>query len=389
MLFKSKPATGYSDDFFSDTRMSFGDHIEELRVHLIRAIAGLVVVLLGGFALDGLGQAIGNDNVGLGRPMTKVIVDPVESMLKDFYDRRHFKAQARIQAAEDERPDAAEVRRIQAKVDADGGSLLSLSSQERRMLLGAPTEMPVIMPLEPLAKALGLNKPPGQKEVELNVLVYPARLNNLSKRGDSLTGDTAYVKTLSVQEAFVVYFKVSLLCSFVVASPWVFYQVWSFVASGLYPHERGYVYKFLGPSLGLFLAGVLMCQFLVLPAAVKALLAFNSWIDLDPDIRLNEWLGFALLLPLVFGVSFQTPLVMFFFNRIGTFTAADYWAKWRIAIMVIAVFSALITPTPDAVTMMYLFVPMFGLYVLGVLVCYYFPPVHEQAWKDEEQQVAV
>ena len=75
------------------------------------------------------------------------------------------------------------------------------------------------------------------------------------------------------------------------ASPWIFYQIWAFVAAGLYPHERAYVYRFLGPSIGLFLAGVLLCQFVVLPGAVKALLAFNKWIELDPDIRLNEWLG--------------------------------------------------------------------------------------------------
>ena len=93
---------------------------------------------------------------------------------------------------------------------------------------------------------------------------------------------------------------------------------------------------------------------------------------------------------LVFGVSFQTPLVMFFLNRIGMFTAEMYWRKWRYAVFVIAVFSAVITPTPDAVTMLYLFVPMFGLYVFGVLVCYYFPP-HWQTHPVviDETQIAV
>ena len=72
---------------------------------------------------------------------------------------------------------------------------------------------------------------------------------------------------------------------------------------------------------------MLLCQFVVLPGAVKALLAFNEWLGFDPDIRLNEWLGLALILPLVFGISFQTPLVMIFLNRIGMFTAQDYLSE--------------------------------------------------------------
>ena len=137
----------------------------------------------------------------------------------------------------------------------------------------------------------------------------------------------------------------------VIASPWIFYQIWSFISAGLYPHERAYVYRFLTPSIGLFLTGVLMCQFLVLPGAVRALLGFNMWIDMDPEIRLNEWLSFAILLPLVFGVAFQTPLVMFILNRLGMFGWEDYWSRWRYAVIILAILSALLTPTPDAVTM--------------------------------------
>ena len=186
----------------------------------------------------------------------------------------------------------------------------------------------------------------------------------------------------------MVYFKVSLLCGVVIASPWIAYQIWALVAAGMYPHERRLVYRYLPFSIGLFLAGVFLCQFVVLPGAVKALLGFNTWIDLDPDLRLNEWLSFALILPLVFGLSFQTPLVMLFFNRIGVFGWEDYWSKWRDAVFIRAVFAALLTPTPDIVTMSYLFVPMFALYCLGVLICKYFPPAEEPE-DAAEQEVAV
>ncbi|MGL4422839.1 MAG: twin-arginine translocase subunit TatC, partial [Gemmataceae bacterium] len=276
----------------------------------------------------------------------------------------------------------------QKRVEKDG--LTGLTPEERRSLLGTPEEMPVIIPVEPLVAIFGPPKDPTKKEIELKLRVYPAYLNYLSTKGEVLLENRKYVTALSAQEGMMVYFKVSLLCGFVLASPWIFFQLWSFIAAGLYPHEKAYVYQYLWPSVGLFLLGIVLCQFLVLPSAVRALLAFNLYIDIDPEIRLNEWLSFAIMLPLVFGISFQTPLVMFVLNRLGTFGWEDYWARWRMAFMLIAVFSAIMTPTPDAVTMLYLFVPMFGLYCVGVFICKYFPPSHELAdAATEDAEIAV
>ncbi len=365
------------DDVFADTRMSFGDHIEELRAHLLRAILGFVVILFGGFALDGIGQAAGNNAIGVGRPMMTVIVDPVETMVRDFYAKRNETSGAKIEAAREVRPTPEEAAALLERQKQGEGGTDQFNEREKAMLRAIPQPITVLVPVEPLAAAFGPPKDPAQKHVEVTMLVYPAQLHYLSNRGETLLENKKYLTTLSVQEAMVVYFKVSALCSVVLASPWILFQLWSFVAAGLYPSERAYVYRLFGPSVTLFIAGVLLCQFVVLPGAVKALIAFNSWLELDPDLRLNEWLGFALILPLVFGISFQTPLVMFFLNRIGIFGWEDYWAKWRFAVMILALFSAVITPTPDVITMMYLFVPMFGLYMLGVLVCKVFPPAHE------------
>lgn len=379
----------YPDDIFADTRMSFGDHIDVLRTHLLRAIYGLLIVLIGGFVLDFVGDQLGYDYIGVGRPMLKVIADPVEKQVRDFYAQRNEQNLDKLpQLTGTPRLSEEELAELNKKVRKDG--LTALTDEERQKLLSTPIEMPMVISVEPFKTVFGVEpKDPGVTELEVKARVYPAYLNYLSTKGEGLLGSRKYLTALSAQEGMVVYFKVSLLCGFVLASPWIFYQVWAFVAAGLYPHERAYVYRFLSPSIGLFLAGVLLCQFVVLPGAVRALLGFNMWIDIDPDIRLNEWLSFAILLPLVFGVSFQTPLVMFFLNRIGIFGWEDYWSKWRYAVIVLAFFSALITPTPDAVTMLYLFVPMFGLYVIGVLVCKFFPPEHEEAYREAEEQVAV
>src|SRR5262249_9152272 len=84
------------------------------------------------------------------------------------------------------------------------------------------------------------------------------------------------MKTMNVTEAFVVYFKVCIYSGIVLASPWIFWQIWSFVAAGLYPHEKRLVHFYLPISLGLFLAGIVACQLIVLPKAIAALLWFNE-----------------------------------------------------------------------------------------------------------------
>jgi sec-independent protein translocase protein TatC len=381
-MFFSADKYSYPDDIFAESRMSFGDHIGELQIRLKRALYGLVLVLLGGFLLDSLGQEMGWDNVGLGRPMLRFIKEPFEAQVRDFYRKRNDRFADKVANVPVHRTDPAEAARILDKLKDKDNSLLALTSEERQKLLSIPFDLQVIVPVEPLKKYFGDPKDPDLKEIETKVQVYPAQVTYLNALGETSLGNRQYMTTLSVQEGFVVYFKVTLICSIILASPWIFYQLWAFIAAGLYPHEKRYVHVYLPASLGLFLLGIFVCQFLVLPGAIKALLGFNNWVDFDPDLRVNEFLSFAIMLPLVFGISFQTPLVMLFLNRIGIFDAKAYWSKWRHAVMVLAVFSAVITPTPDAVTMMYLFVPMFGLYVFGVAIVYFFPA----RWQEDEEE---
>jgi sec-independent protein translocase protein TatC len=385
--------SAYPDDIFDQSRMSFGDHIEELRSRLLKAIYGLLFFLIIGFVLDSVGEQLDMPKLGIGRPMMGVITEPVESQARNFYARRNDKARNKLENLKPSDPD--EVIRIRAKLIKYDGDYSHLSEDEKTTLINAPREMPINFSIKELKeKGFAINAPdPEQAEVTLTARVYPAVFSSFSNDGETLLGTKKYLTTLSTTEAFMVYFKVSLLCGFVLASPWIFYQLWAFVAAGLYPHEKKYVHLYLPFSIGLFLLGVTLCQFVVLPGAVKALLGFNAYIDLDPDLRMNEWLSFALMLPIVFGISFQTPLVMFFLNRLGMFSAADYMKRWRGATFILAIFAAVITPTPDVVTMMYLFIPMFGLYVIGIAVCHFVPPSWAKMNKEDEgmsdDQVAV
>jgi sec-independent protein translocase protein TatC len=378
----------YPDDIFDTSRMSFGDHIEALRSRLLKALYGLAFCLLIGFVLDWVGkEVLHTDNFGIGIPMMKVITEPVESQVRNFYIERNEKSKAKVKDVS--RTTEDEIKPIREKLAKANGDRTVLDEDEKKKLLGYPVDTLIHIPTKAFVDAGMTLNDPKQTEITVTVKVYPGQISTLSEDGVAAVGSRKYLTTLSAQEAFMVYFQVSLLCGAVLASPWIFYQVWAFVSAGLYPHEKRYIHLFLPISVLLFVGGVLLCQFVVLPGAVKALLGFNGWVDLDPDLRLKEWLGFALILPIVFGVSFQAPLVMFFLCRIRLCTHKTFLSYWRAAVFILAVFAAVITPTPDVVTLLYLYVPMLGLYFVGIGVCYLFPP---PAWTDEDQaeaQVAV
>ncbi len=187
------------------------------------------------------------------------------------------------------------------------------------------------------------------------------------------------MQSLNAQEMFMIYLKASLLIGVVLSSPWVFYQIWQFVAAGLYPHERRYVHIFLPVSLLLFLSGAAVAFFLAFEKVLDFLLHFNRIMGVDPDLRINEWISFVLLLPLGFGISFQLPLVMLFLERIGLFTVKTYLASWRMAVLVIFVLAMVLTPTGDPYTMCLMAVPLTALYFGGVALCKFFPQAKSRA----------
>src|SRR5205823_1615641 len=122
--------------------------------------------------------------------------------------------------------------------------------------------------------------------------IKPLKLALATHEADRMVGRPPLLATMNIMEAFMVYFKVSMVCGLILSSPWVFWQLWSFIAAGLYPHEKRYINVYLPVSLGLFLVGIGLCEWQVIPKAISVMLEFNEWIGLEPDLRLNEWLSF-------------------------------------------------------------------------------------------------
>jgi sec-independent protein translocase protein TatC len=178
-------------------------------------------------------------------------------------------------------------------------------------------------------------------------------------------------RALSSQEAFMIWLKAALIAGLVLAGPWVFYQVWMFVAAGLYPHERRFVHVYLPFSIGLFILGVFMSGFVFKPI-LNFFLGFNRSMGIDPEPRISEWLSFVLFLPLGFGLAFQLPIVMLFLERIGVFTVGVYLKHWRLAVLVIWIIAAVATPS-DPISIFYLAVPLMALFFGGIIICKLWP----------------
>jgi sec-independent protein translocase protein TatC len=343
-LNKNRRHPDYDEDFFKDTRMSFGDHLDELRTRMWRAVKGLGLCLVIGFILDSVGDRLGYKWLGVGKPMLKIITDPVEAQVKEFYKERNEATKVKL-------------------ADARGS--------EGESKITRKTQFPATIRSEQFP---ALFKDPSVAEIPCTIEVTTTDIYTASQEGEYDSDAKKYLTGLGVMEAFMVYIKVSLLCGVVLACPWIFWQMWSFIGAGLYPHEKKLIHIYLPFSIFLFMGGCVLCQFIVMPKAVEAMLTFYQWINIDPDLRLNEWLGFAIMMPLVFGVAFQTPLVMLFFNRIGIFTWEVYLAKWRYAMFILAILAAVLTPSTDVISMLWLFVPTYGLYMIGILICYILPP---------------
>jgi sec-independent protein translocase protein TatC len=320
-----------SDDFFADTRMSFGDHIEDLRRHLIRAIAGFAVAVCISFFY--------------GHLALEFITAPIERELEVYYKKRLDKAtQDYIDRLDVEQKGTVEVWRpvrrdyMEALLGHPVGKGARLSADGQYVLF------PLVVDSKQEAKD------------------FAGKLNDIGPRPT--------LKSFTVMETVVVWLKVCLICGLVLGSPWIFYQIWSFIAAGLYPQEKRLVNHYLPFSILLFLAGVLLCQFVVMPKTIAGLLMFNEWLGIDPELRLNDWLTFALLLPILFGVCFQTPLAMLTLERIGLATVDSYRKKRLIFLFVMMVVFAVLSPTPDPFfTPAVFFLSMWGLYELGIWLC--------------------
>jgi sec-independent protein translocase protein TatC len=175
----------------------------------------------------------------------------------------------------------------------------------------------------------------------------------------------------SPTEALMLYMKMAFFVGIFVVAPYILYQVWAFVAPGLYPHEKVYALPFILFGSLFFIGGAAFGHFVLFPIAFGFLGAFGGKnVEFLP--RISEYWSFYSWFLLGLGLVFQLPVVIFVLARIGLVSASFLLRHFKWAVLVCFVVAAIITPTPDVVTQTLLAGPMLGLYLLGVLVAWAF-----------------
>ena len=170
----------------------------------------------------------------------------------------------------------------------------------------------------------------------------------------------------ALPEAFFVHLQVGLVAAIFVASPYIFYQVWSFIAPGLYEEEKKYIIPIAGFSAFFFITGAAFCYFIVFPFAFSFFVGYaNDSIAAMPSLK--EYLGFALKLLIAFGLIFEMPLFSFFLARMGLITAQLMREVRRYAVLVIFIVAAILTP-PDVISQLLMAIPMLALYEFSIMV---------------------
>ncbi len=167
-----------------------------------------------------------------------------------------------------------------------------------------------------------------------------------------------------VTDPFFLYFKVAALAAVFVASPYVLYQLWRFIAPGLYRHERRYLLPFLFFGSFFFLAGGAFAYYVAFPLAAQFLLQMGK--AFDPVITIERYFGFQMTIILGLGLMFELPIVIFILSSIGLVTPRFLMKHFRYAVVIIFIVAAIITPTSDVLNLCVFAVPAIGLYLLGV-----------------------
>lgn len=172
--------------------------------------------------------------------------------------------------------------------------------------------------------------------------------------------------------------QVALLAGAIIASPFILFQVWLFIAPGLYQNEKSFAIPFMLATVGLFLTGAAFGYFFVLPGAIQILvLGFGK--NFTSMITIEDYSSFFLSIILGLGVSFELPILIFFLAMFGIVSPKFLWKNIRYAILAVFLVAAIICPSPDPWTMCIYAIPMLTLYLIGIGVAWWVHPTRRKA----------
>ena len=327
-------------------QMSFLEHLDELRTRLIRSIVFVFVAAsLSWFVSDriynflarpvqhALAEAQQQRQVEIDGLNGKIATTTLSTLKQNDKVRFVFPENTRLGPASIPAGSS-----VVARVDKDSAGNMGLFTDEP---LTAGNE---IVP----------------KDVKLPV--------DLNKGYEKLTDPNDKLVVTTALEPFAIYVKVSLYAAIGVSVPFILFQIWAFIAPGLYPHERKYVTPFITLSSVFFVLGAATAYYVIFPPAAKYLLGLGE--DFRLFLKADDYFDFIILLMLGMGLVAQMPAITYILARMGVVTARWMIKTWRISVIVILVLAAVISPTNDIPNMLLFALPMLVLYVISILVAW-------------------
>ena len=328
-------------------QMSFLDHLDELRRRLVRSFVFVFVALVGcWFVSDHIYNFL---SVPVRRALADAAQRPVP--LQGLTGQEAILPLSALKEGEGGRYVFAEATKLGTSVLPAGASVPARVARDPSGRVGVFTDEALLAGATVIPKG-----------VRLPVEVGAAP--------DAAPGVEDKLVVRTAIEPFSLYLQVSLYAAFCLSVPFLLWQVWAFVSPGLYPHERGYAFPFIGLASISFVVGAAFAYYVLFPPAVSYLLGLGSEFRLY--LNATDYFDFIILIMLAMGAVFQMPAVTYVLARIGLVSAGFLLRHWRISLIIILVAAAVLSPTSDLLNMMLFAAPMMVLYVISVFIAWMF-----------------
>ena len=288
-------------------RMSFGDHLDELRRRLVRSMLAVVIAIVAVLPFKGTVQDI--------------IVEPYRQQWRQGF------AEWEQQLTERE----AEATASGTPLDGETQAFLAYIREHRGPILAGTKQYPNLLPQQ---------------------TGYPVPYNLFAVGG---------------LEDMMSFMWASLIFAMVLAAPVVIWQMWAFIAAGLYQRERAAFYRYFPFMIGLLVTGVLFGYYVALPFSLRFLIKMMDPAQVTAIFSVGQFLNLLFWLTAAMGLVFQLPVVMVALQRVGLVTHRGFVKNWRMTILIIFVVAAVVTP-PEPVSMILMATPMLLLYGLGLML---------------------
>ncbi len=331
-------------------QMSFLEHLDELRRRIIRAVAFVfVALLLCWFVSDRIYNFLA---VPVRRALADAAQRPVP--LQGLTGGEQIVSLDKVREGDAGRFVFQETTKVGTSLVPSGASVAARVARGSDGQLGVFTDEALFAGGSVIPKGVRL----------------PADLAPAAEGGWRLPNEEDKLVVRTAVEPFSLYLQVSLYAAFCLSVPFLLWQVWAFIAPGLYPHERGWALPFVVMSSASFLAGAAFAYYVLFPPTVTYLLGLGENFRLF--LNASDYFDFIIIVMLAMGVVFQMPAVTYVLSRIGLVDARFLVAHWKVSAVVILIAAAVLSPTNDVPNMMLFAAPMVVLYLISVLVAWMF-----------------